>query len=121
MIKYLHNTIKYSYWCEKQYEEVLDNQIKNSEVLIVGLSWCPWTRRSKQLIQEKYGLDPVILAPDTVTNDYKISMLYCLSKKVNTVYVPQIWINGHHIGNFEHLYKMSYRQQIEELLNKKTI
>lgn len=121
MIKYVHNTLKYSIWCRHEHEEILDNQIKEAEVLIVGLSWCPWTRRSKQLLKERYGIDPVIIAPDTVSNDYKLELLKCLSKKVNTVYVPQIWIKGKHIGNFEHLYKMSYRKQIEELMNKKVL
>jgi glutaredoxin-related protein len=40
-----------------------------------------------------------------------------LSKKANTIYVPQIWIKGKHIGSFEQLWKMHHRKQIEELLN----
>jgi glutaredoxin len=121
MIKYVHNTLKYSIWCKKDKEEILDNQINNSEVLLVGLTWCPWTLRAKELIKEKYNIDPVIIAPDVVDNDYKIEMLQCLSKKVNSVYVPQIWVKGKHIGDFEKLYKMSYRKQIDEMLNDKKV
>jgi len=114
MFKYAYNYSKFSFWCKPEYEEILDNQIKNSEFLIVGLTWCDWTKRSKQLLQDNYDIKPTILAPDVVTNEYKVNMLYCLSKKVNTVYVPQIWIRGKHIGNFEQLYKMHHRNQIKK-------
>ena len=112
MIRYTHNYLKYSFWCKPEYEEVLDGNILNSEVLIVGLTWCPWTIRAKNLIEEQYGIEPKILTPDMISNKYKINLLYCLCKKVNTIYVPQIWIKGDHIGNFEHLYKMHHRKQI---------
>jgi glutaredoxin len=113
MIRYVHNYLKYSMWCREDYEELLDNQIKNSDVLIVGLSWCPWTVRAKRLLADNYpDIDPVILAPDIINNHTKLELLYCLSKKVNTTYIPQIWVKGQHIGDFEHLYKMHHRGQI---------
>lgn len=121
MIKYLHNTLKYSIWCKPEHEELLDEQIKNADILIVGLTWCPWTRRAKNLISDKYNIDPVIIAPDIFSQEKKVEILHCLSKKVGTVYVPQIWIKGKHIGNYEHLHKMAYRKQIDEILNNKTI
>jgi glutaredoxin len=113
MIRYIHNYTKYSFWCKDEYNELLESQIRNSDILIVGLSWCPWTIRSKRLLAENYNIDPVIIAPDIISNTTKLELLYCISKKVNSVYVPQIWIKGQHIGNFEHLYKMHHRGQIK--------
>jgi glutaredoxin len=116
MIKYIHNYLKYSLWCKEEYDEILENGINNNDVFIVGLTWCPWTKRSKELLKKEYNINPVIIAPDAISNEYKVEMLYCLCKRTNTVYVPQIWIKGKHIGNFEHLYKMHHRNQIKSSL-----
>lgn len=118
MFKYVYNQVKYSLWCSPEYEEILDKNINNSEIFIVGLSWCPWTRRSIELIKNENLESPRLITPDIISNEYKVKMLYCLSKKVNTINVPQIWINGEHIGNFEQLYKMKHRGQLEQLKAK---
>ncbi len=112
MIRSFHNYIKYSIWCKKEYEELLEENIKNNDIVIVGTSWCPWTRRSKKLIKENYNIDPVLLAPDVVDEKYKINVLQCMCKKTGTINVAQIWIKGEHIGDFEKLYKLHYRNQI---------
>jgi len=119
MIRNMHDYLKYSIWCKPEYEEILDNMIENHNFLIVGLSWCPWTQRAKKLVRENYDSDPTIIASDIISQDYKVNMLYCMCKKVQTVYVPQIWINGKHIGGFEQLYKMHHRNQIKTNLDNK--
>jgi glutaredoxin len=119
MIRTTHDYLKYSIWCKSEYDEILENQINNSEILIVGLSWCPWTQRAKNLIKKEYNQDPTILAPDIISNLYKINLLYCMCKRVNTVYVPQIWLKGKHIGGFEQLYKMHHRNKINPILEDK--
>jgi glutaredoxin len=119
MIRNIHDYIKYSFWCKPDFEELLDNQINESDILIVGLSWCPWTQRAKKLVKEEYKIDPKILAGDVISNEYKINMLYCLCKKSKTTNVPQIWIKGNHIGSFEQLWKMHHRNQISEKINLK--
>lgn len=116
MIRSAHDYIKYSFWCKPEFEEIIDNQIENSEIMILGLSFCPWTQRAKTLILKEYNKEATILAPDVISNQYKINLLYCMSKKVNSIYVPQIWIKGKHIGSFEQLWKMHHRKQIDELL-----
>jgi glutaredoxin len=112
MIRYTYNYLKYSFWCKKEYEDVLDGNIEKNDIVIVGLSWCPWTLRAKKLLEDEYNTTPIMIVPDIISDDYKISMLQCVSKKVNTVYVPQIWIKGEYIGDFEHLYKRHHRKQI---------
>ncbi len=109
------NYFKYSIWCKDNYERVINGNINNNKIVIIGLSWCPWTERAKKLIKKEYNVDPVMLLPDLVDNEYKLNLLYCLNKKVNTVYTPQIWIDQKHIGDFEHLYKLT------QLENKKNI
>jgi len=116
MIRSFHNYAKYSLWCQKEYEELLDEQINNNEIVIVGLTWCPWTRRAKKLIKERYNKDPLIIAPDAVNENYKISVLQCMCKKTGTINVAQIWIKGEHIGDFEKLHKMHYRDQLNSKL-----
>ena len=116
MIRSFHNSIKYSIWCRQEYEEVLNENIKSNDIVIVGLSWCPWTRRAKSLIKENYNIEPKIIASDIVDENYKISLLQCLSKKTSTVNVPQIFVGGEHIGDFEKLYKMHHRNQINSKL-----
>ena len=112
MIRAWHDYIKYSFWCKPEYEEIIDKQIKNSDVLIVGLSFCPWTRRAKELIKSEYKVESVILSPDIISNDYKVNLLYCMCKKTNTINVPQRWVKGKHIGDFEHLWKKHHRKEI---------
>ena len=119
MIRTIHDHLKYSIWCKPEYEEILDNLIQNNDFLIVGLTWCPWTQRAKKLISDNYDKDPRILAPDIISQDYKVNLLYCMCKKKKTVYVPQIWVNGNHIGGFEQLYKMHHRQQISNFYENK--
>ncbi len=112
MFRSTHDYLKYSIWCDKEYQEAIEWQIKKSEILIIGLSWCPWTMRAKSLVKENYGLQPRVLPVDIRSNRDKVNYLYCMSKLVNTVYVPQVWIEGKHIGGFEELYKMHHRGQI---------
>jgi len=121
MIRYTHDYFKYSLWCRPEFEEIIDNQIEMSDVLIVGLSWCPWTQRAKTLIHKEYNIIPTMLAGDVISDNYKINLLYCMCKKVNTTYVPQIWIKGKHIGGFEELYKMHHRDNIQVEMNRKII
>ncbi len=121
MIRSAHDYLKYSFWCKPEFEEIIDNQIKNSEILIIGTSWCPWTQRAKTLVKQEYNIDPTMLASDVITNEYKVNMLYCLCKKAKTVYVPQIWINGEHIGSFEQLWKMHHRKKINPLLFRENL
>lgn len=117
MIRSVHDHLKYSLWCKPEFDEILENQINNSEVLIVGLSWCPWTNRAKTLVKDEYRVNPTILAGDVISNEFKVNLLYCMCKRVNTTYVPQIWVKGQHIGGFEQLYKMHHRKQIKGILS----
>jgi glutaredoxin len=112
MIRSAHDYIKYSFWCKKEFEEILDEQIKNSEVVIVGLSFCPWTLRAKTLIKNFYKKDSTMIISDVIGNEYKVNLLYCMCKKTNTTNVPQIWLKGKHIGGYEQLWKMHHRHKI---------
>ena len=116
MIRSAHDYLKYSFWCKPEFEEIIDNMIENNDVVILGLSFCPWTQRAKTLISKEYYKDPSVIAPDVISNEYKINLLNCMCKKTNTVYVPQIWVKGQHIGGFEQLWKMHHRKQIEGLI-----
>lgn len=112
MIRNTYNYLKFSIWCKDEYEEVLDNMIKNNDFVILGLTWCPWTMRAKTLLKKEYNIDPIVIAPDAITNSYKLNILYCACKRSKTTYVPQIWIKGNYIGDFENLYKMHHRKQL---------
>jgi len=116
------NYIRYSLFCNDKYNQIINENTKNHKIVIFGLSWCPWTHRAKRLIQEneeffsKYtsnkdnneniDINPVMIIPDVVNNDFKLEMLYCLYKNTGTYYTPQIWINNKHIGDFEDLYRI---------------
>ena len=112
MIRNTYNYLKFSLWCKDEYDELLENTIKNNEFVILGLTWCPWTMRAKTLLKNEYNIDPKVIAPDAISNSYKLNLLYCACKRTNTVYVPQIWIKGKYIGDFENLYKLHHRKQL---------
>lgn len=116
MFRSTYNYIKFSFWCKNDHEELLNKNIQNSEIFIIGLTWCPWTKRSIELLKSEGLFEQTrLITPDIISNEYKVETLYCLSKKVNKINVPQIFIKGQHIGNFEHLYKMSQRGQLNHL------
>jgi len=72
----------------------LDNMIKNNDIVILGLTWCPLTLRAKTLFNREYKQSPAMILPDAISNAYKLNMMYCACKRTNSYYVPQIWIKG---------------------------
>lgn len=101
--KYVYSFFHNKYTCHEDYLEIIEKNVKNNDCVIYGYSWCPWTYKSKIFIKNKYNIDPVMILPDVVNNNFKYEMLKCIQYKTNSNKSPQIWINNKHIGSFEDL------------------
>ena len=95
------------YSCHSDYLDVIKRNAESSDVLIIGVSWCPWTIKAKELLKKvndsQDGKEVRILLPDLVNNNYKVELLKCLNYEYGTSTTPQIYIKGKHIGNYGHL------------------
>ncbi len=109
----MFNYFKYSIWCKKEYEEVIKGGVQNSDVFVIGLTFCPWTIRTMNFFKVEYGITPKLIAPDILGNEYKVEMLRCMCKETNKVETAQIWIKGNHIGHFGDVLKLHKKSKIE--------
>jgi glutaredoxin len=98
--KYFLSFFKSKYTCHNDYLEIINESIKNNEVVVFGLSWCPWTLKSKEAIEKVFNIKPVMIYPDLVNNDFKLEMVKCLKYKTGSKSVPHIWIKGESIGDY---------------------
>ena len=98
--KYLMSFSKSKYTCHNDYLEIIDKNIKNSDFVVFGLSWCPWTMKTKEAIEKIYNVKPVMIYPDLVNNNYKLEMVKCLKYKTGSKSVPHIWIKGESVGDY---------------------
>ena len=81
-------------------------------VIVYATQWCPYCHRARQLLDFKkvqYKLVDVGLEPNR-----RVEMVQ-LSGGAHTV--PQIFINGEHIGGCDDLYALERADQLDEKLN----
>ncbi|KAL3623898.1 Glutaredoxin-C4 [Castilleja foliolosa] len=71
------------------------NTIKSHSIVIFSKSYCPYCRKAKAVFQE-LKQDPFVVELDE--RDDGASIQDALSKKVGRRTVPQVFINGKHLG-----------------------
>lgn len=87
----------------------------SAKIVVYATQWCPFCNRARQLLeykQAKYELIDVGLEPNR-----RVEMMQ-LSSGAHTV--PQIFINGEHIGGCDDLYALEHRDQLDSKLNPDT-
>ena len=122
--------LRYSIFCKDNYNSIIKGNVDNNKYVIFGMSWCPWTYRSKTILKDlKFKIDNniytkksdhvndtylvnknkinndriVTILPDLVNNEFKLQMMYCLNKQTRSVILPKIWIDGNLIGGYKEL------------------
>lgn len=83
----------------------------NANIVMYATQWCPYCLRAKQLLdykQANYQVIDVGLEPNR-----RVEMMQ-LSHGAQTV--PQIFINGEHIGGCDDLYALEQRAQLDAKL-----
>ena len=82
------------------------------DILLYTTSWCPYCRRAKTLLQEKgvqWNEIDIEVDPDN-----RQAMMEASGR--NTV--PQIFINGTHVGGSDELFELDVRGELDKLLGR---
>jgi glutaredoxin 3 len=74
--------------------------------------WCPYSQRALALLDEK-GVDYTAI---DVTNDIKRELE--MRERAGRTSVPQIFIDGKHIGGFDDLHAMDLAGELDSLFAK---
>ena len=82
------------------------------DVLLYTTSWCPFCRRAKTLLKEK-GVKWKELDIEA-DRDHRQAMTQASGR--NTV--PQIFINGTHVGGFDDLFELDAQGMLDKLLDR---
>jgi len=82
------------------------------DVLLYTTSWCPFRRRAKTLLKEK-GVKWKELDIEA-DRDHRQAMTQASGR--NTV--PQIFINGTHVGGFDDLFELDAKGMLDKLLDR---
>lgn len=82
------------------------------DVLLYTTSWCPFCRRAKTLLKEK-GVKWKEL---DIEADRAHRQAMTQASGRNTV--PQIFINGTHVGGFDDLFELDAKGMLDKLLDR---
>ncbi len=81
-----------------------------AEVIIYSSDWCPYCMRAKALLRKKVALFEEICV------DSRPDLRADMTARAGRSSVPQIWINGEHIGGCDDLYALEHRGELDGLL-----
>lgn len=81
-----------------------------SGVVIYTSSTCGYCRRAKSLLQKKG------VAYDEISIDGRRDLRAEMTALSGRTSVPQIWINGRHVGGCDDLHELEYRGELDTLL-----
>jgi len=96
-------------------KDIVENAIAQNTIVVFSKSWCPYCRKAKKLLATEYaGSEATILELDE--RDDGDELQDYLQEKTGQRSVPNIFINGHHIGGSDALTARHNRGEIQTLL-----
>ncbi|MBU3059210.1 glutaredoxin 3 [Pseudomonas indica] len=81
-----------------------------SKIVIYTTAWCPYCIRAKQLLNHKG------VSFEEISVDGKPDLRAEMARKAGRTSVPQIWINGAHIGGCDDLYALERAGKLDARL-----
>lgn len=84
------------------------------EVLLYTTSWCPFCRRAKMLLQQK-GVEWNEL--DIEADPTHRQAMIDTSRRTS---VPQIFINGAHVGGCDELFELESKGELDKFLARRS-
>ena len=91
---------------EKEAEETLDSIMKRSPVIIFSKSYCPYSKRAKGLLLEKYNINPDPYVVELDKHPIGAQLQAELEQKTGRRTVPNILINGVSIGGSDEVVEL---------------
>ncbi|MBA3535430.1 MAG: glutaredoxin 3 [Tatlockia sp.] len=83
-----------------------------AKVILYSTTYCPYCTRARQLLENK-GIEYTEIKIDEKP-DKRQEMI----TKSGRTSVPQIFINGQHIGGCDDMYALEHQGQLDKLLQK---
>lgn len=80
------------------------------DVTIYSSDWCPYCMRAKALLRKKE------VAFNEIVVDGRADLRAEMASLAGSNSVPQIWINGEHIGGCDDLYALEKAGELDGLL-----
>ena len=84
-----------------------------AEIIIYTTDYCPYCVRAKDLLERK-GETEFQEIDVTESDDLRAEMM---EKSGGRKTVPQIFINGHHVGGFDDLSELDRKGELDKLLS----
>lgn len=94
----------------------IDKHIKEDRVFVASKTYCPYCRKAKDILK-KHGAKAEIIELDVVEEGSAIQEY--LAEVTGQRTVPNIFINGNHIGGSSDLEALEREGKLDELLNAK--
>ncbi|EJC98639.1 glutaredoxin-1 [Fomitiporia mediterranea MF3/22] len=96
---------------------LVDNMIESNRIAVFSKSYCPYCRRAKQLLADKYNDVPAFVIELDERPDGGDIQDY-LREKTGQGTVPNIFIDTKHIGGSSDLIDLEDKKQLEPLIHK---
>ncbi|KAL6959985.1 Monothiol glutaredoxin-S6 [Sarracenia purpurea var. burkii] len=93
----------------------VQNVIYSNRIAIFSKSYCPYSLRAKRIFSELHE-QPFVVELDLRDDGYKIQDV--LLDLVGRRTVPQVFVNGKHVGGSDDLRTAVQNGQLQNLLNK---
>lgn len=84
-----------------------------AKVLMYCTAVCPYCVRAEQLLKRK-GIDEI----EKVRVDLQPELRLAMMEKTGRRTVPQIYINGQHVGGYDDLAALDQRGELDPMLSK---
>jgi glutaredoxin 3 len=84
-----------------------------AKVLMYTTAVCPYCIRAEQLLHSK-GITDI----DKIRVDLQPELRISMMEKTGRRTVPQIYINGEHVGGFDDLALLNHSGKLDEILTK---
>ncbi|KAL5533614.1 hypothetical protein ACEPAG_74 [Sanghuangporus baumii] len=95
----------------------VDDLIASNRIAVFSKSYCPYCRRAKQLLSDKYSDVPATVVELDERSDGSDIQDY-LAEKTGQRTVPNIFIDTKHIGGSSDLIALEESQQLGALIHK---
>ncbi|KAF3062336.1 Monothiol glutaredoxin-7 [Daldinia childiae] len=97
---------------DREVEATLNNLLKKSSVVIFSKSFCPYSKRAKGVLLEKYSIDPAPYVVELDEHPLGKQLQAKLGIKTGRKTVPNIMINGKSVGGSDEIAELDSRKTL---------
>ncbi|KAI0852793.1 glutaredoxin [Daldinia vernicosa] len=97
---------------DREVEATLNNLLKKSPVVIFSKTFCPYSKRAKGVLLEKYSIDPAPYVVELDEHPLGKQLQAKLGIKTGRKTVPNIMINGKSVGGSDEIAELDSRKTL---------